>query len=189
MVEKNTYSKQVKEDSLKVVSELLESGEELEFYITGANVDAIYARAAMVGAGMYTYGATYAAGYPTAESVEYTSIYFTNKAIVVLNCNKHLEAVSNLKINYTDIRVTNLYKTDMILEIVKLEENSDSIAVEFGKEVLEKYIDKIKEKLMIIELDEKYSSGSKKAYDVAVGGSGLFGAVMGALTLKDILKR
>ncbi|MGL5086775.1 MAG: hypothetical protein ACRC68_13825, partial [Clostridium sp.] len=171
MKEKTTYSKQVKEESLKAVNELLESGEELEFYITGANVDAIYARAAMVGAGLWTYGATKFAGYPTGDVVEYTSFYFTNKAVVVLNCNKHLKMISNIKINYTDIRVTNLYKKDRILEIVKLEENSDSIAVEFGKEVLENFSNKINEKLIIMELNEKYTSGSKKAYDVALGGT------------------
>ncbi|MGL5354467.1 MAG: hypothetical protein ACRDA5_14300, partial [Clostridium sp.] len=145
------------------VNNLLDTFEKVDFFVTGYNSKTINTRAAILFSGFFTNGIGFVGGYPSSQYIEHTSLYFTNKGIVILNSNKYLEMVNIRKISYDDIKASTIYEKNNALELILNEKDSNKkgenkVLVELPKEVLSKFSSNINDKLKSTNINKGYSS-------------------------------
>lgn len=179
------FKEKVKLENERIVNELLSENEQLDFYVIGWNMDAIYASAAVVGVGLFV-PVAYAAGVLMSDKVERTRIHFTDKGLIVLNLNKFSQAVSSYKILYKNIKSSNLYLKNATLEVISNDEHK--LAVEFEDVWIEKFSHRMREKLMFEVLEEEYTSGAHTAYKAAVAAGIALATYEGASLINDYFK-
>lgn len=179
------FRQKIKVENKKVVEGVKEDGENIEVSVNGYNIDALYARTATIGVGLFVPMA-YASGYLMNDNADYANWVFTDRALIVLNCNNYGQIVSYKKIFYVEIKESILYTKTNTIKV--LTTSDEKVVIEFDKDVAKDSIDKVEKKLMLRKEEKKYSSAAKKDYRAALSGSIAKGIGLGIGTLWDIDK-